>query len=78
MLAFFFFFFFVVFFVHSCLALRSSRLWKRELIYILLVHLYVYLACVAFYLPLCVGGWLQLLTVGLFSFNFSLIAIAVY
>ena len=48
------------------LALWSLRLGKRELIYVLQVHVFVYLARVIycpFSLPLGVGGWLQLLIV---------------
>ena len=48
------------FYFQSCLALWSPRLGKRELIYMLLVHLYFYLACVVFssYEPL--GSWVSL------------------
>ena len=44
------------------LALRSSRLVKRELVYVLLVHLFICFVGVSFChvsLPLGVGGWLR-------------------
>ena len=54
------------FHVESCLALWSPRLGKRELVYVLLVHMFVYFAGVNvchFSLPLGVGGRLRIVTV---------------
>ena len=51
------------FHVESCVELLSPRLEKRELAYVLLVHLFVFFARVdfcPFHLPLGVGDWLQL------------------
>ena len=41
---------------------------KRELVYVLLVHLFVHFACInfcPFYLPLGVRGWVQLVIMAL-------------
>ena len=59
------------FFFQSCLALWSPRLGKRELIYVLFVHLFVYFACVdfcPFSLPLGVRDWLRFVIVALPGF----------
>ena len=59
--------FFIVF-CQSYLAFCSPRLRKRELVYVLLVHLFVDLARVnfcPFSLPLGVRGWLLLVIVAL-------------
>ena len=56
-------FVFVLLFFSVCLALWSPRFGKRELVCVLLVHLFVYFAHVS--LPLGVGGWLQLVIVAL-------------
>ena len=45
-----------------------TSLGKRELDYVLLVHLFVYIACIIFHsfsLPLCVRDWLRLVIVAL-------------
>ena len=42
-----------------------TSLGKRELVYMLLVHLYVYLACVTFCLFLFHGGWRRIVIVAL-------------
>ena len=50
------------------LALRSPRLRKRELVCVLLMHLFVYFVRVSFChfsLPLGVGGWLRFVIVAL-------------
>ena len=52
----------------SCLALISSRFGKRELVFVLLVQLFVYFARVSFChfsLPLGVRDWLPLVIVTL-------------
>ena len=57
------------------LALWSPRLGKRELVYMFLVHLFVYFACVnvcPFSLPLGGQGWLRLLIVALPGFPSTL------
>ena len=69
----FFFVFFVLFFFFflffsALSALLSPRLGKRELVYVLLVNLFVYFACVGscpFSFPLGVRGWLRLMIVAL-------------
>ena len=51
--------------IQVCLALWSPRLGKRELVFVFLVHLFVYVARVdtcPFSLPLGVRGWLRLVT----------------
>ena len=51
--------------VLSCLALWSSRLGTRKLVYVLLMYLFVYFSrvnCCPFSLPLGVRGWLRLVT----------------
>ena len=51
-----------------CLALWSPRLGKRELVYVLLVQLFVYCAYIKFYpfsLALGASGWLRLVLVAL-------------
>ena len=45
------------------LALWSPRLGSGELVYVLLVHLFVYFARVNFSLPFGVSGWLRLMIV---------------
>ena len=54
--------------VSVLLKLWSPSLWRRELAYVLLVHLFVYFACVnfcPFSLPLGIGVWLRLVVVAL-------------
>ena len=68
-----FFFFFFFFFFLSCLALQSTGLEKRELFYMLLVHLFLCFARVnvcPFSLPLDVGCGLWLWHYLDFSINF--------
>ena len=55
-------------FILVLFSLLSPRLGKRELVYVLLMHLFVYFAHVnvcLFSLPLGVRDWLQLLIVAL-------------
>ena len=57
---------FVLVLFRSCSALLSPRLWKRELVYVFLVHMFVYVAHVnfsPFSLPL--RDWLRLVIVAL-------------
>ena len=67
--------FVLFFFFQSCLSLWSPRLGKRELVYMLLVHLFVYLACFTLhlfrFLRIGAQGWLRFVTVALLLiFNF--------
>ena len=59
---------FVLVFFSVLLALWSPRLGKREVVCVLLVHLFVYFTHIDFcssFLPLGVGGWLRLVIVAL-------------
>ena len=66
---------FVLVFVQSYLALRSPRLGERELVYVLLVHLFVDFARVNFCplaLPLSVRDLLRLVIVALLGLSISI------
>ena len=57
--------------LQTCLALWSPRLGKKELVYMLLVHLFVYLACVTFFSTFWCQGWAVAWDCGTLNISFN-------